>query len=544
MEALDMNTELQNGQAINRRLAELLSINDASGKAQSSIWENIIVSGLATDSRKVIKGDLFFALNGLTVDGRNYIAGAIKRGAVAVLAESSEAAENFTVRKQSGVVVIDVPGLSKKLSAIAGRYYGDPSKDLTVIGVTGTNGKTSCSHLIASLADSLGQQSGLLGTLGFGVFHNVGQHGDLELQTTGFTTPDAVQLQACIKGLADKHCTLVAAEVSSHALAQHRADAIGFDVAVLTNLSHDHLDFHKDMASYADAKRRLFYINNVSAAVINADDSFGAQLAAELKSESPADFGRDLTVLTYSTQAVDTDLPESQQPDIYVRNTRYALNKIVAEVITPWGSGFINIPLIGEFNLSNALAALTAMLATGADFKALLAVFAQVPAVKGRMEIVFDSNGDSLSNKTVVVDYAHTPQALELALKALRPHTEQRLWCVFGCGGDRDQDKRSAMGRVARALADNIVITSDNPRSEPPEQIIDDILLGIDDMHNVNVEQDRAGAIAFAVAQAQAGDLLLIAGKGHEQFQIIGDMQLPFSDVDVVRKNLLAESQQ
>ncbi len=513
MEAFNMTSKLS-AQASPCRLADLVQGVLADNSLPDDC-ANILVSGIATDSRNVIAGDLFIALNGLTVDGRNYISDAIEQGAVAVLAETEE---TFTVVKQQAVSIISLQNLTQNLSEIAGRFYNSPTEKLTVIGVTGTNGKTSCSHLIASLAAAQGHQSGLIGTLGYGRY----QHEATELQQTGFTTPDAVQLQACMQDLHEDDCDIVAIEVSSHALAQHRVDAINFDIAVLTNLSHDHLDFHKDIASYAAAKRRLFSFAGINAAVINADDEFGERLAQELQAHNK--------VFTYSTHKT--------QADVFASNTRYSLNSISSDVVSPWGSATITIPLIGEFNLSNALAALTAMLAAGGNFAALVKAFSHVSAVKGRMEIVGDAAEKLTANKMVVVDYAHTPQALEMALAALRPHTKGQLWCVFGCGGDRDNDKRAAMGRIAKDLADCVVITSDNPRSEPPEQIIDDVLLGVDDMQYVNVEPDRAAAITFAIKQAAAGDLILVAGKGHEQFQIVGDLTLPFSDVDVVRQCL------
>ena len=516
MEAFNMTSQSPT-QGLSHLLVNILS-GLLAGNTLADDCANTVITGIATDSRKVVPGDIFIALNGLTVDGRSYINDAIERGAIAVLAEADE---SFSIRHKGPVAIISLQNLTEHLSEIAGRFYGEPTKSLNVIGVTGTNGKTSCSHLIASLATTVGQKSGLIGTLGYGIY----QKGDLELQQTGFTTPDAVQLQACMQKLQADDCNIIAMEVSSHALAQHRVDAIHFNIAVFTNLSHDHLDFHKNMASYAAAKRRLFSFDGIDAAVINADDEFGERLVKELRAHSK--------VFTYSVN--------NAQADVFTQNTRYSLNSISSDVVSPWGRATITIPLIGEFNLSNALAALTAMLAVGADFNALIAAFSEVTAVKGRMEIVSDSLSQSIDDKTVVVDYAHTPQALELALAALRPHTKGRLWCVFGCGGDRDNDKRAAMGRIAKNLADSLVITSDNPRSEPSAQIIDDILLGIDDMHDVNVEPDRAAAIAFAITQAAAGDLILVAGKGHEQFQIIGAEKLPFSDADEVRQCLSRE---
>lgn len=471
------------------------------------------VCGLASDSRAVGQGDLFFALNGLSLDGRNFIDDAIKRGAAAVFAEADD---GFALSQNNGVPVIAIPNLNRQVSAIAGRFYGQPSEQLNVVGITGTNGKTSCSHMVASLANNIGRNSGVVGTLGYGVFQQDG----LQLEATGLTTPDAVKLQACMRLLLDKGCEVVATEVSSHALAQYRADAIHFKVAVLTNLSRDHLDFHNDMASYADAKRRLFYLDDVDAAVINIDDPFGASLAAELQGK--------LSVLTYSTQT---------RADIYVSEVRYEDSAINAVIETHAGSGEARLPLIGEFNLSNALAALAAMLSSGEQLEPLLAAFDQISPVPGRMEIITSTQGQR-ADKTVVVDYAHTPHALEVALQALQAHADKQLWCVFGCGGDRDHGKRAEMGRIAKALADQVVVTSDNPRSEPAEQIIDDILLGIDAMQNVHVEPDRKAAITFAIQQAAPGDMILVAGKGHEAVQIVGDLLLPFSDAEVIREYL------
>ena len=265
MEAFNMTSKLST-QVSSGRLADLVSSVLAENRLPDDC-ANILVSGIATDSRNVIAGDLFIALNGLTVDGRDYINDAVEQGAVAVLAETDE---SFTIVKHKAVSVISLQNLTQNLSEIAGRFYNKPTENLTVIGVTGTNGKTSCSHLIASLAAAEGRQSGLIGTLGYGRY----QHSDTELQQTGFTTPDAVQLQACMQDLYADDCDIVAIEVSSHALAQHRVDAVHFNIAVLTNLSHDHLDFHKDMASYAAAKRRLFSFSGIDASVINAYDEF------------------------------------------------------------------------------------------------------------------------------------------------------------------------------------------------------------------------------------------------------------------------------
>jgi len=478
---------------------------------------DIRVTGLSGDSRETVAGDLFFALPGAQCDGRDFIEQALSAGAAAVFAESRE---NFSVEMRAAVAVVHLPQLASQCSAIAACFYDDPSAAMTVFAVTGTNGKTTCSHLIASLSQQIDRRCGLIGTLGYGVIG-----AERALQSTGMTTPDALQLQACMADLQRVGCESVAVEVSSHALVQARADAVRVNIAVLTNLSRDHLDFHQDMAGYAAAKRRLFQFDGLDTAVINFDDEFGRQLAGELA-------GR-VALLSYSTV--------SAEADIHAHNICYSLDCIRADISTPWGDGQLSLPLMGEFNLSNALAALAALLAAGSALPAVLAGFSSVAAVDGRMQLLSVAGSeDDVPSVAVVVDYAHTPEALALALAALRPHVMGRLWCVFGCGGDRDRGKRAEMGRIAIVAADCVVVTSDNPRSEPAEQIIDDVLLGIDALQSVCVEPDRAAAIAFAIERAEPGDLILLAGKGHEKFQLIAGQRLPFCDVDTAQRCLAA----
>ncbi len=530
MEALDMNNTYHDVRGFSKTLLQLYP------REIPSRHSELFVTGLATDSRKVVAGDLFFALDGLQFDGRDYIDTAITNGAVAVFAETDT---TFLVEIRAGVPVISIPNLGSELGSIASRFYDNPTSDLSIVGVTGTNGKTTCSHMIAVLSHYIGRQCGVIGTLGYGV------GADKVLQPTGFTTPDAIQLQQCMSDLREWGCEAVAIEVSSHALVQHRVDAVLFNIAVLTNLTREHLDFHQDMEGYASAKRSLFYFNGLETAVINADDEFGRRLIQELNQR--------VAILSYSTK--------SNQADIVAKNISYSLTGIRADVATPWGSGQLSIPLVGDFNLSNALAALAAMLAAGADFKTLLNGFNSLSAIAGRMEVVTLGSTDSLQLRnitddhsagengiereldiTVVVDYAHTPQALEVVLNSLKPHVKGKVWCVFGCGGDRDHGKRAEMGRIVRWLADSVVVTSDNPRGEPAAQIIDDVLLGIDDMQSVYVEQNREAAIALAIEKAEAGDLILLAGKGHETFQLIGDQKVPFCDTDIAKRYLLARN--
>lgn len=479
--------------------------------------KNLLVNGLSTNSQNVQPGDAFIALRGMHVSGHDFIDQAVNNGAVVVFADTDE---SFSFRYRLNTQVFFIPDLATHISHLASCFYADPSQNLPIIGITGTNGKTSCSHFIACLVSGVGCQGAVIGTLGYGLSPHQPHR---PLVSTGFTTPDAVQLQACLAELYVKSVDLVAVEVSSHALSQHRADAVAFNVAVLTNLSRDHLDFHQDMLSYSKAKRKLFSFPSLNATIINIDDEFGLSLHKELSSR--------LTCVTYSIQ--------KKEADIYAYDTTYKSDSIETRIKTPNGNGSLHLPFVGQFNLSNALAALGALLESGYELADLLKAFSTLPKIPGRMEVVANPmpNLDS-QQPLVVVDYAHTPEALELALTTLRNHTAGSVWCVFGCGGDRDHGKRAAMGRIANQLADRVVITSDNPRSELAEQIIDDILLGVEDMQGVFVEQDRGTAIAFAIEQSVNNDVILIAGKGHENFQIINAEKIPFSDVTVAENNL------
>ncbi len=467
---------------------------------------HIMVRELTLDSRKVRPGDLFFALPGLHSDGRAHIDDAIARGAAAIVYE----AEGAQMQASEAAALVPVRDLAGQLSAIAGRFYGEPSRNLRLVGVTGTNGKTSVSQLIAQALDRLGERCGIIGTLGTGF------HGELELGR--HTTPDAIGVQAALAGLKQREARAVAMEVSSHGLDQGRVAALEFDIAVFTNLSRDHLDYHGSMDAYAAAKARLFEMPGLGCCVINLDDAFGRQLAAR---------SREARLISYSL--------EDPAATLYCPEARFDEQGMQARLVTAQGERSLRSPLLGRFNLSNVLAAVGALLGMDYPLDEILAVLPQLQGPAGRMQRLGDA-GQPL----VVVDYAHTPDALEKVLEALRPHVRGRLLCLFGCGGDRDRGKRPLMAAAAERLADVVLVTDDNPRNEAPEQIFADIRQGFADAGAVTFMHGRAAAIAAAVAASQADDVLLLAGKGHEDYQEIRGERLPFSDLDEAQKALAA----
>lgn len=481
------------------------------------------LGGITLDSRKVEKGHLFVALAGGREDGRRFIAQAVANGCAAVVAEAAGleefCPEHSILRQQlknADISLVPCPDLALQVSAIAARFYGEPAEAMTVIGVTGTNGKTTCASLISQFYSILDGRSGLIGTLGCGPVVD----GVAELEETGMTTPDGVSLQHMLAVLRDGGARAVAMEVSSHSLDQHRVDAAGIDCAVFTNLSRDHLDYHGDEEGYGRAKAKLFRLPGVTSAVINGDDSFGRRLLAELSADQPA----ALKVYSYGLDPAR---------DIHAQNIELSSRGIAADIITPWGRGRLESTLLGEFNLFNLLAVTGAVCASGADFPTVLRVIPRLQPVSGRMDVV-----SPRTRPVVVIDYAHTPDALEKALLALRSHCQGNLWCVFGCGGDRDQGKRPLMGAVAEQFADRVVVTSDNPRTEVAEDIIRDILAGIANPETVSVDPDRSSAIRAAILGAAKEDTILIAGKGHENYQQIGNDKFPFNDRDEAMKSL------
>jgi UDP-N-acetylmuramoyl-L-alanyl-D-glutamate--2,6-diaminopimelate ligase len=474
------------------------------------VKQDISVSGLAIDSRKVQAGDLFLAVSGTQTHGLQHARQAVALGAAAVVWEP--VAENAGLAEMAALLpvpVAAVPDLGQLVGLIADRFCGHPSRGLFMIGVTGTDGKTSCSHFIAQALNSDDRRCGVIGTLGYGLFD--------ELASATHTTPDALTLQQALCDMQQKGARSVVAEVSSHAMDQGRVRGVDFDLAVLTNLSRDHLDYHGNVEAYAEAKRKLFHSDGLRYAVINADDNFGSALLDDIPP------GVAPVAYRLENEPFRTRFPAQW---VIGRNLRFDATGLCMDVVTPWGSGSLGCGLLGRFNASNLLAALASLCVAGLPFTEALRRLAATRTVPGRMERFDVGSGHPL----VVVDYAHTAGALEAVLKSLRAHCRGRLWCVFGAGGDRDRGKRPLMGAVAERHADMLVLTDDNPRTEDPQQILDDVCAGLKQPGSVHVDHDRAHAITWAVQQAAADDIVLIAGKGHETVQIIGTKAVPFSD--------------
>ncbi len=480
------------------------------GLAGGAVPADIAVQGLAADSRAVRSGDLFLACNGLQAHGLSFLSQAVAQGAVAVVYEPEGATDFEHQLANVPVPTFALPGLSQYLGVIADRFYASPTRELHVIGVTGTDGKTSVTHFIAQALSTPGKPAGLLGTLGYGVY------GALNVPT--HTTPDALRLQAELAALRDQGVKQLAMEVSSHALHQYRSEGIHFHTAVLTQLSRDHLDYHGSLDAYAGAKRRLFHSPGLQCAVLNAGDAFGRELASTL--------ANDVRVISWQAQAG----PKPLSGDWLALRRVHALpDGIALQVDSCFGALEFEARLLGDFNAENLLAALGALLATGLSPDDAIQRLSRVTTVPGRMEL-FHAPGQP----RIVVDYAHTPHALETALQALRPHCTGKLVCVFGAGGDRDAGKRPQMGAVAERDADRVVVTSDNPRHETPKDIMAQIVAGMRQPQSVTQMEDRAMAIGAALSASTEDDLVLIAGKGHETTQQIGDQKIPFSDRDSV----------
>ena len=459
---------------------------------------DVEISSLAYDNRLVVEGTLFFCVRGYTRDGHDFAPDAVARGAAALIVERP---------LNLGVPEVQVRSVREAMAPMAARFHGDPTARLQTVGITGTNGKTTTAFLVRALLETAGRQTGLLGTVKSvigGVEHEVLR-----------TTPEAIDLQRTFAEMLDARDEACVMEVSSHALTLHRADAIHFAAAIFTNLTQDHLDFHETMEAYYGAKRLLFTDLAPRHAVINVDDPYGARLAAEL---APA--RRAITFAlshdaSYRAGAVETGLDGSR-----------------FSVTAPDGVFELSSPLTGRFNVSNVLAAFATARALGVDADVAIEAIAAAGQVPGRFESV--SEGQDYA---VLVDYAHTPDSLENVLTAARPLTNGRLHVVFGCGGDRDRGKRPLMGEIAARLADRVIVTSDNPRSEDPDAIIQEILVGSGP--DVEHEVDRRVAIDRAIATAEPGDVVVIAGKGHEQGQEFEDgRKIPFDDVTVAREVL------
>jgi UDP-N-acetylmuramoyl-L-alanyl-D-glutamate--2,6-diaminopimelate ligase len=469
--------------------------------------EEVVVSGVQQDSRRVASGDLFVALRGGQVDGASYLPAAARAGAVAVL--SAE-------RLDTDLPQLLVAEPRRALAVVAADVYQRPTEAMTVVGITGTNGKTTCAHLVEHMLAGVGAVPGIIGTLGY-------RAGDLEGPLV-HTSPEADELQRVARAIADTGASHLVMEVSSIALEARRVDEVAFDVAAFTNLTQDHLDWHGSMAAYAAAKDKLFSVHRPAQAVVVVDQPAGQELAERVQRAGHCRLFRVSTV---------------GEGDVTVAQQKLGLTGVELVLVIAGRRYDVTAPLPGEHNVQNIACAAGIATALGLDLDRALGSLATVAQVPGRLELVSDEADDVAG----LVDYAHTPDALERVLAALRPHADDRggkLWCVFGCGGDRDPDKRRPMGEVVARSADVAIVTNDNPRSEQPRAIaaaiVDGLVSGRAATHHV--ELDRAAAIDWAVASASPGDIVLVAGKGHEPYQIIGETVSAFDDRVELRRAL------
>ena len=499
----------------NHLIEHLHSLVDASAK-------------VSADSRHIQPGDIFFAYpvgHGKALrDGRQFIDAALSNGAAAVVYDPIEFDHHYLDHPQC----FAVENLAHNAGKLCAQWYGEPSKQLNMIGVTGTNGKTSITQWLAKTLDQPSHRTAVLGTLGTG-FPGV-------LEKTGYTTPDAPKLQTQLKALLDAGAEQVVMEVSSHALHQERVGGAWFNCAVFTNLTQDHLDYHENMANYAEAKAKLFNQPGLDHAVVNLDDSFGRELAMNLLAR------KELQVWAYALNRNAFNGFEKfgdRLQRIYATDTVFngaGYNSVFTQ--EGFASHPLTISLLGEFNLSNALAVWTVLLTQGIATDEASKRVSQLQSVIGRMEFISLGKHPKSDGPLAIVDYAHTPDALLKTLESLRSIADQRggkLWCVFGCGGDRDSGKRSQMGAVAASLADQVIVTSDNPRSEDPQAIMAVICQGIPAHVNAQTIADRAAAIMAAIRHADMRDVVLVAGKGHETTQEIHGKTFDFSDQEHIR---------
>ena len=480
------------------------------GLAQPQL-EQIELSKMSLDSREITPGCLFVAVKGHSVDGRKFISNAIAQGAVAVLAECDEPTQHLQIEFQQNIPVISYFALSAHLSDIAGRFYDNPSQRLTLVGVTGTNGKTTIAQLLAQWTQILGKTPAVMGTIGNGLFGQV--------KPAANTTGSAIEIQVSLADFVEQGADFAAIEVSSHGLVQKRVEALHFAATVFTNLSRDHLDYHGTMEEYAKAKKRLFTELSGQYQILNADDEIGAKWLSELPN------------------AIAVSCQPNYQPThkTWLKLTALSFTNKGANIAfaSSWGEGQLESRLIGAFNVSNLLAVTATLLALGYSLEQLTSTVSQLTGVCGRMEMMTAEN-----QPTVIVDYAHTPDALEKALNAARIHCHGKLWCLFGCGGDRDRGKRPLMAEMAEKIADKVIATDDNPRTEDPAQIMADIKAGFAHPEFVQFIHNREDAIKTAIQSADKNDVILVAGKGHEDYQIIGTEKHHFSDQETAKKYL------
>ena len=477
-----------------------------------SILNEQVVKGINQDSRDANEGDLFLLLAKNAMQRVVHLEEVTEVGVAVVLFERSQplTEQEVVLLKQANIVAYPIKKLAMKSSEIAARFYGHPSLALTVIAVTGTNGKTSVSQFIAQALGVLELPCGVMGTLGAG-------HID-SLSPTGMTTPDPVSVQRILADFCQQGLKYAVIEASSHALVQGRLDSVAIDVAVLTNISRDHLDYHGTMEAYSLAKQGLFELPSVKAVVFNSDDNLGQTLKNILAEKTGVE------IISYSSdvKAHDSATLKAMQCELTPAGLNFNINNTS-----------VHSPLLGGFNIDNLLASIGSLTAVGISTEQAIEAVNQCHAVVGRMQLI-----SSVKYANVVVDFAHTPDALKQALTSLQEHQSStgNIWCVFGCGGDRDLGKRAEMGQVAELNTTRLVLTDDNPRNESPQKIVSDILSGISMPHEVTVEHDRRAAIRYAITHAHHDDIILVAGKGHENYQEIMGVKYPLSDVEIVNE--------
>lgn len=478
----------------------------------------LTVNALVQDNRKARSGDLFIAHQGYNTHGLLYARDAVAKGVSVVLWDGDLENRNEILDSISNkVLCIHCEDLKFKVGAIASRYYEQPSLSMNTIGVTGTDGKTSIAHFLAQCLDAYDVHCGVLGTLGNGFIN--------DLHPTGLTTVDALQVQKTLAEMQQAGARHVVMEVSSHGLDQGRVNGVAFTTAVLSNMAADHLDYHGTLDNYAAAKRRLFYTPGLSAAVINVDDEFGRALAKEVRDH--------VCVWGYSLEKDVSAYKDIVDYMVNADEIKPFEHGYHLSVSTPNGEACFDIPLMGRFNVANGLAVLATLLVSHFSLEHAVSSLSAVHSVDGRVEIITEPN-----KPVVVVDYAHTEQGLAAVCSSLHEHFSGQLWCVFGCGGDRDRSKRPLMAKVAEKFADRVIVTTDNPRHEDPQAIIDEVMAGFTSTENIEAIIDRRQAIDIAISNAQPDDVVLLAGKGHETSQIVGDVHIAFDDRRVAREFL------
>nr|WP_203565768.1 UDP-N-acetylmuramoyl-L-alanyl-D-glutamate--2,6-diaminopimelate ligase [Alteromonas hispanica] len=489
---------------------------------------DIRVEGLTLDSREVNTKLAFIAVKGHERDGREFIPQAISLGARVIMAQTDDSDAHGQMEMRDHSMIISIYQLPSLLSSIAGAFYDYPAQKMMTVAVTGTNGKTSTVQLLTQLKDALGTRSASIGTLGNSIFE--GEETQWKTTPAANTTPDAIRMQYVLAEFVQSQVRHTAFEASSHALVQGRLGNVKTDIAVFTNLTRDHLDYHGSMEEYAKAKRLLLTQPGLSAVVLNAND----------KESEHWDACADKSITRIWTGIEnDTKLVSTYQQDGASEKTKYCFARSAEyhdagcrfEIQSSWGNALISLPLFGAFNVSNVLSAIAVLLQQGERFEGVVNAVNAITPVAGRME-VFTFN----ANANVVVDYAHTPDALEKVLDSARAHTEGKVWCVFGCGGDRDKGKRPLMGQAAEAGADKIIITTDNSRSEAAEAIAKDIMDGLHNPDSAVAISDRETAIRYCLDQAATNDIIIVAGKGHENYQIIGNETINYNEREVVAK--------